>query len=113
MASILTTLARTEGLRGLYRGIASPIVAEAPKRAVKFASNEQYKILLRDSNGSVAYNSPFAAICLRIISLISSVLIVRAGKLSTVRAGIAGGLAGVTEALVNCPFEVRNQLLCR
>ena len=37
---------RKEGVWGLYRGIASPIVAEAPKRAIKFTANEQYKQIL-------------------------------------------------------------------
>ena len=45
-AETLGSIVRQDGLPGLYRGIASPILAEAPKRAIKFASNEQYKQLL-------------------------------------------------------------------
>lgn len=33
-----------EGFGTFYRGIVSPIMAEAPKRAIKFASNDQYKV---------------------------------------------------------------------
>jgi solute carrier family 25 2-oxodicarboxylate transporter 21 len=67
-----------EGPSRLYRGIAAPILAEAPKRAVKFTANEQYKHLLTASDGTV----------------------------STLRASMAGTLAGMTEAVINCPFEV-------
>lgn len=42
-----------EGAGNLYRGIMSPILAEAPKRAIKFASNEQYKKLLADEKGQM------------------------------------------------------------
>ncbi len=53
MFSMLASMVRNEGIASLYRGIASPIVAEAPKRAVKFASNEQYMALLTDRNGMI------------------------------------------------------------
>jgi len=63
---------------GLYRGIISPILAESPKRAMKFTCNELYKPFLEDKNG----------------------------KLNWWRSGIAGAAAGATETFVNCPFEV-------
>lgn len=69
---------RTEGIGALYRGIASPILAEAPKRAVKFATNEKYKEMLARPDGS----------------------------LPPQRAFLAGAMAGATEVIVNCPFEV-------
>jgi len=69
---------RTEGFLNLYRGIASPIMAEAPKRAIKFSSNEQYKKLLANAKGQVS-NTGFV---------------------------IAGAMAGITEAIINCPFEL-------
>uniref|UniRef100_A0A7M4E6T2 Mitochondrial 2-oxodicarboxylate carrier n=2 Tax=Longirostres TaxID=1298654 RepID=A0A7M4E6T2_CROPO len=40
------TISRTEGLFGFYKGILPPILAETPKRAVKFFTFEQYKKLL-------------------------------------------------------------------
>ncbi|XP_026567078.1 mitochondrial 2-oxodicarboxylate carrier isoform X3 [Pseudonaja textilis] len=40
------TIFRTEGLFGFYKGILPPILAETPKRAVKFFTFEQYKKIL-------------------------------------------------------------------
>nr|XP_020657650.1 mitochondrial 2-oxodicarboxylate carrier isoform X2 [Pogona vitticeps] len=40
------TIFKTEGLFGFYKGILPPILAETPKRAVKFFTFEQYKKLL-------------------------------------------------------------------
>jgi solute carrier family 25 2-oxodicarboxylate transporter 21 len=34
---------RKEGIRGFYKGIIPPILAETPKRATKFFTFEQYK----------------------------------------------------------------------
>ncbi len=52
--------------------------AEAPKRAVKFSTNEQYKRLFRDSKGHLS-GAGFVA---------------------------AGACAGMTESVINCPFEL-------
>jgi len=56
MWSTLATIARADGLAGLYRGVMSPIVAEAPKRATKFAANDQYKRLLVLEDGSLPFH---------------------------------------------------------
>eukprot|EP00043_Microstomoeca_roanoka_P015929 m.160312 g.160312 ORF g.160312 m.160312 type:complete len:290 (-) comp16359_c1_seq1:187-1056(-) len=77
MLRTLADVLKNEGIVGLYRGVMSPITAEAPKRATKFAANDQFMRLLRKPDGS----------------------------LPTHRAGMAGALAGTTEALINCPFE--------
>lgn len=53
-------------------------MAEAPKRAMKFSMNEQYKKLFTNASGQLS----------------------GAGHVA------AGGCAGMTEALVNCPFEL-------
>mmetsp|Transcript_49633 Transcript_49633/g.124800 ORF Transcript_49633/g.124800 Transcript_49633/m.124800 type:complete len:282 (+) Transcript_49633:93-938(+) len=74
----LRNIATTEGPLGLYRGIAAPIMAEAPKRACKFACNEIYKGLYAREDGTLTLPRTFAA----------------------------GASAGVTEALINCPFEL-------
>ncbi len=50
----MTAIVRDEGFWRLYRGLASPIVAEAPKRAAKFTFNEQYKSLLGPDHYVVA-----------------------------------------------------------
>jgi hypothetical protein len=34
-----------EGIRGFYKGIIPPIIAETPKRATKFFTFEQYKVM--------------------------------------------------------------------
>ncbi|KAI9209839.1 mitochondrial carrier domain-containing protein [Polychytrium aggregatum] len=38
---------KKEGPGVLYRGIAAPIMVEAPKRAIKFSANEQYRTLFK------------------------------------------------------------------
>lgn len=38
-------IVKQEGFSRLYRGIVAPIMVEAPKRATKFAANEQYSRL--------------------------------------------------------------------
>jgi len=79
MPSVMDTLRgtiRNEGFRALYRGILPPILAEAPKRALKFTANEQYKSMLGGSGPLLWYT---AATC--------------------------GALAGMTEAVVVTPFE--------
>lgn len=63
----------------MYRGILPPILVEAPKRAIKFAANEQYTALFRKyqigtSNGL----QPF----------------------------LCGMAAGMTEAVAIVPFEL-------
>ncbi|KAJ3006762.1 hypothetical protein HKX48_009488, partial [Thoreauomyces humboldtii] len=37
------TIIQTEGPKALYRGILPPILVEAPKRAIKFGANDQYR----------------------------------------------------------------------
>uniref|UniRef100_A0A3P8V9T4 Mitochondrial 2-oxodicarboxylate carrier n=1 Tax=Cynoglossus semilaevis TaxID=244447 RepID=A0A3P8V9T4_CYNSE len=71
------TIFRNEGIFGFYKGILPPIVAETPKRAVKFFTFEQYKKLL-----NLTPLSPGLAL------------------------SAAGLGAGLTEAVVVNPFEV-------
>ncbi|XP_072485849.1 mitochondrial 2-oxodicarboxylate carrier isoform X3 [Notamacropus eugenii] len=68
---------RTERLFGFYKGILPPILAETPKRAVKFFAFEQYKKLL----GYVSLSPGLAF-------------------------AVAGLGSGLTEAIVVNPFEV-------
>lgn len=75
----LSTMIRTEGL-GMYRGIAAPILIEAPKRAIKFTANAQYGPMWQNVLG-----------------------VSRATQLSSALAGVS---AGVTEAVVIVPFEL-------
>lgn len=71
------TIFQNEGIYGFYKGILPPILAETPKRAVKFLTFEQYKKLL-----TFTPLSPGLAL------------------------SVAGLGSGLTEALVVNPFEV-------
>jgi len=79
MVSVFSSVIRTEGWSRLYRGIVPPILMEAPKRAVKFASNEVYKPLFENK---------------------------KTKQLVGPGAVLAGGMAGMTEACVIIPFEL-------
>lgn len=48
MVSVISSIVKNEGVTKLYRGIIPPILMEAPKRAIKFASNSYYQRLLTD-----------------------------------------------------------------
>eukprot|EP00076_Gallus_gallus_P041149 XP_025006687.1 mitochondrial 2-oxodicarboxylate carrier isoform X3 [Gallus gallus] len=71
------TIFQREGLLGFYKGILPPILAETPKRAVKFFTFEQYRKLL--GYASLPPGLAFA---------------------------VAGLGSGLTEAIVVNPFEV-------
>jgi len=43
----ISSIVKNEGFATLYRGIIPPILVEAPKRATKFAANEQYTVLYK------------------------------------------------------------------
>ncbi|KAL1934586.1 hypothetical protein VTP01DRAFT_6768 [Rhizomucor pusillus] len=76
----LKEIVAKEGPATLYRGIAAPIMVEAPKRATKFAANEQYTALYKKLFGMEKVTQPLA---------------------------IATGIsAGVTEATIIVPFEL-------
>lgn len=79
MVDCLRKIVRNEGMPTLYRGIISPILAEAPKRAAKFSFNEYYKVLFK------------------------SLLPDSYSRLVPVAAGV---FAGASETVINCPFEV-------
>ncbi|KAG2220950.1 hypothetical protein INT45_006483 [Circinella minor] len=78
--SSLKEIIQKEGPATLYRGIAAPIFVEAPKRATKFAANEQYTTLYKKLFGL--------------------------DKITQSLAIATGVSAGVTEALIIVPFEL-------
>jgi solute carrier family 25 2-oxodicarboxylate transporter 21 len=78
MLKIFREIIEKEGFHNLYRGIASPILAEAPKRAMKFTLNDVFKGMVKREDGSLPAS----------------------------RAALAGALAGMSECSVNVPFEV-------
>lgn len=72
-------IATKEGFAGLYKGLGAVVIGIIPKMAIRFSSYEQYRTLLKDSDGNI----------------------------STFNIFIAGVGAGVTEAcLVVNPMEV-------
>lgn len=78
MVQVFFNLIREAGVGRLYRGIMPLILMEAPKRAVKFGSNELYKPLFANKKGELIGPGAVAA----------------------------GALTGVTEACVIVPFEL-------
>jgi len=78
LVQTVQTMMKADGAGIFYRGILAPIFSEAPKRAVKFSTNEYYKKVFATKEGKLTFWRYFAA----------------------------GASAGMTEAIVNCPFEV-------
>ncbi|ODV89032.1 hypothetical protein CANCADRAFT_132988 [Tortispora caseinolytica NRRL Y-17796] len=76
----LTKIVRNEGFATLYRGITSPILMEAPKRATKFAANDKWGEFYRGLFG--------------ITQMTQSLSI------------LTGATAGATESFVVVPFEL-------
>ncbi|XP_008554732.1 mitochondrial 2-oxodicarboxylate carrier isoform X1 [Microplitis demolitor] len=74
----MTKMYHNEGLGAFWKGILPPIIAETPKRALKFFTFEQYKQLFSSSS-----NLPLPVIL-----------------------ALAGFCAGITEGVVVNPFEV-------
>ncbi|CCH59240.1 hypothetical protein TBLA_0B04020 [Henningerozyma blattae CBS 6284] len=74
-----TKMIRKEGASKLYKGISSPILMEAPKRATKFATNEEF---------SYQYKRLFPNVGAQSIATLS------------------GASAGICEAFVVVPFEL-------
>lgn len=76
----LTKIVKNEGPTRLYRGIAAPIVMEAPKRATKFAANDEWGKVYRNLFGVPQMNQQLAV--------------------------LTGATAGATESFVVVPFEL-------
>lgn len=79
VVSTIRNIVKNEGIGRLYRGLLPPILMEAPKRAVKFSSNDLYKTLFVSK---------------------------KTGKLEQTGAILSGTCAGMTEAVVIVPFEL-------
>ncbi|KAI9359910.1 mitochondrial carrier domain-containing protein [Pilaira anomala] len=76
----LKNMVKHEGTASLYRGIAAPIMVEAPKRATKFAANEQYTTLYKKLFGFEKVTQSLSV--------------------------MTGVSAGITEAFLIVPFEL-------
>ncbi|KAF2460865.1 mitochondrial carrier domain-containing protein [Lineolata rhizophorae] len=80
MVDCLRKIVRNEGFSRLYRGITAPILMEAPKRATKFAANDEWGKFYRRVFGVAKMNQSLSV--------------------------LTGATAGATEAFVVVPFEL-------
>ncbi|KGK34838.1 hypothetical protein JL09_g6013, partial [Pichia kudriavzevii] len=75
-----TKIVKNEGPATLYRGISAPILMEAPKRAIKFAANDEWGKFWKNVFGVEKLNQSLAI--------------------------LNGACAGATESFVVVPFEL-------
>ncbi|TGJ81516.1 hypothetical protein E0Z10_g7251 [Xylaria hypoxylon] len=80
MVDCFQKIVRSEGFSRLYRGITAPILMEAPKRAIKFAANDEWGKVYRKAFG--------------------------AEKMTQQLSILTGATAGATESFVVVPFEL-------
>lgn len=80
MVDCFRKIIRNEGFGRLYRGIQAPILMEAPKRATKFAANDEWGKVYRNLFGMTKMNQPLSV--------------------------LTGATAGATEAFIVVPFEL-------
>ncbi|KAF9221782.1 mitochondrial carrier [Gyrodon lividus] len=80
MVGTLTSIIREEGVGRLYRGLVPPLLLEAPKRAVKFASNDFWGKTYMGLSGE--------------------------SKMTQQLSILTGCSAGATESVVVVPFEL-------
>ncbi|KFA68259.1 hypothetical protein S40285_01625 [Stachybotrys chlorohalonatus IBT 40285] len=80
MIDCFQKIIRQEGASRLYRGITAPILMEAPKRATKFAANDEWGKIYRNLFGMPQMTQPLSI--------------------------LTGASAGATESFVVVPFEL-------
>ncbi|CAK1355427.1 Mitochondrial 2-oxodicarboxylate carrier 2 [Cercospora beticola] len=80
MGDCFKKIVANEGFSRLYRGISAPILMEAPKRATKFAANDEWGKFYRNFFGVAKMNQSLSI--------------------------LTGASAGATEAFVVVPFEL-------
>ncbi|KAI1205510.1 mitochondrial 2-oxodicarboxylate carrier 1 [Annulohypoxylon truncatum] len=80
MLDCFQKIVRNEGFSRLYRGITAPILMEAPKRATKFAANDEWGKFYRKAFGAEKMNQSLSI--------------------------LTGASAGATESFVVVPFEL-------
>ncbi|KAI0386299.1 mitochondrial 2-oxodicarboxylate carrier 1 [Hypomontagnella monticulosa] len=80
MLDCFQKIVRNEGFSRLYRGITAPILMEAPKRATKFAANDEWGKFYRKAFGVEKMNQSLSV--------------------------LTGASAGATESFVVVPFEL-------
>ncbi|KPM42857.1 Mitochondrial 2-oxodicarboxylate carrier 2 [Neonectria ditissima] len=80
MLDCFRKIIKHEGFSRLYRGISAPILMEAPKRATKFAANDEWGKFYRNAFGLTQMNQSVSI--------------------------LTGASAGATESFVVVPFEL-------
>ncbi|KAK7531875.1 mitochondrial 2-oxodicarboxylate [Phyllosticta citricarpa] len=80
MFDCFSKIIKNEGFSRLYRGITAPILMEAPKRATKFAANDEWGKFYRKAFGQEKMNQSLSV--------------------------LTGATAGATESFVVVPFEL-------
>lgn len=80
MVDCIRKIVKNEGFGRLYRGITAPILMEAPKRAIKFASNDNWGKFYKGAFGMPTMTQPLSV--------------------------LTGATAGATESFVVVPFEL-------
>jgi len=80
MVDCFRKIIKNEGFSRLYRGITAPILMEAPKRATKFAANDEWGKIYRNAFGVDKMNQSLSI--------------------------LTGATAGATESFVVVPFEL-------
>ncbi|GAW26241.1 putative mitochondrial 2-oxodicarboxylate carrier [Rosellinia necatrix] len=80
MVDCFQKIVRNEGFSRLYRGITAPILMEAPKRAIKFAANDEWGKFYKKAFGAEKMTQPLSI--------------------------LTGASAGATESFVVVPFEL-------
>ncbi|KAK3078747.1 hypothetical protein LTS18_006715 [Coniosporium uncinatum] len=80
MIDCFQKIIKNEGASRLYRGITAPILMEAPKRATKFAANDEWGKIYRNYFGVAKMNQSLSI--------------------------LTGATAGATESFVVVPFEL-------
>ncbi|KAF7559077.1 hypothetical protein G7046_g5072 [Stylonectria norvegica] len=80
MVDCFRKIIKQEGFSRLYRGISAPILMEAPKRATKFAANDEWGKIYRNLFGVTQMNQQLSV--------------------------LTGASAGATESFVVVPFEL-------
>ncbi|TPX15488.1 uncharacterized protein E0L32_004468 [Thyridium curvatum] len=80
IVSTLSDIVKNEGFARIYRGITAPILMEAPKRAIKFAANDEWGKVYRKAFGQE--------------------------KMTQGLSVLTGATAGATESFVVVPFEL-------
>jgi len=80
MVDCFRKILKNEGFSRLYRGITAPILLEAPKRAIKFAANDNWGRFYKEAFGTPTMTQSLSV--------------------------LTGASAGASEAIVVVPFEL-------